>query len=32
VVAQYQDAKGRLWSELDLVALASDEAFLKVAA
>lgn len=32
MVAEFQDAQGRPWYELDLLALASDEAFLKVAA
>lgn len=32
VVAEFTDAKGRSWIELNLAALASDEAFLKVAA
>lgn len=32
VAAEFTDAKGRSWIELNLAALASDEAFLKVAA
>lgn len=32
ISAELQDAQGRAWFELDLAALASDEAFLKVAA
>jgi twitching motility protein PilI len=32
VSAELKDAQGRTWYELDLAALASDEAFLKVAA